>query len=213
MQMRIVSVDLGWRTLAVAKLSVSLDAHELHEWDLVDMICEDDLNINKTTLEDLITRASPCLSKLVDEWASWLGPDNAVVYLEAQPLGPMACNVKTKTLSHVLQALLLAKRIRVAFISPKLKLRGLCADATYTQNKAWAVKQVAELLTPAWLTWFEARKHKKDDLADALLQGYIGAKDELTKKPKVAKVAKKGDTKKRRRAHDTATEALGGDEL
>ena len=134
------------------------EMHELIEWDVVDIINDDAININKSTLELLISRATPKLISLCDVWIPWLLEEDGVVFLESQPLGPMACNVKTKTLSHILQAFFQSRGVRVSFVSPKLKLRGMESTKTatgtqYAANKKFSVERVKSLITESWLHW------------------------------------------------------------
>jgi hypothetical protein len=141
------------------------------------LINDESINVNKTSVEDLVTSTAKELFSYVERWAQW-NPD--VCYLESQPLGQMARNVKTKTLSHIIQSLLIAKNIPVKFVSPKLKLCGIPQDGikTYSQNKKFAVESVITLLKQKdqkWCEWFQQLKGKKDDLADALLQAYYGS--------------------------------------
>ena len=123
--------------------------------------------------------------------------------IEAQPTGHMLpggksiSNIKTKVLSHLLQAFYVQHGIAVRFVSPACKLRDakhLMEDAAdYGNHKKAAVKLTMEALMALdgkWLTHFQHQKRKKDDLADAFLQGVCG---DLAEK-------KKGVKRKRRNA-------------
>jgi hypothetical protein len=210
--MRVVSVDIGWRHLAYADMTISLATLEVHSWEIVDIIEDDKINVNTTTTEDLIKISAPMLGKIVDTWVTFK-PD--VIYLESQPLGQMARNVKTKTLSHVIQAFMQARGIRVEFVSPKKKLKGMGLTGSYGDNKKFAVEKSLVLLKECaqttWHEWFEAKGGKKDDLADALLQGYYAAKDELVKSSKPAKTWV--HKKKQKRDSHADTEAAVKSEL
>jgi hypothetical protein len=194
--MRVVSVDIGWRNLAFVKMDVYGESYDIIEWKLVDIIDDESVNVNKTSLEDLVTLTAEKFSKVVHDW------DCEVCYLELQPMGQMARNVKTKTLSHIFQSILLSKGIRVKFVSPKLKLQGLEA-ATYAANKKFAVDAAYKILgESSWKSVLDDAK-KKDDLADAFMQGLFAARADL--KPKTAKRPRQPSVKKDR--HAIATES------
>jgi hypothetical protein len=229
--MRVLSVDIGWRHLAYALLEVTLDSLRVVQWQVLDLLGEEgaDLNVNKTTLEELVRRTAPAFQAAVKSWCEvdWAGDGASVgppeiAYLESQPLGMQARNVKTKTLSHVFQALLLAQGVAVQFVSPKKKLLGMLEGGTYADNKKFAVASAGSVLTSCgleeWADWFEDVAGKRDDLADALLQGYYAAKDALTTKPKKPRKAVKAATeparkrpKKKPSAHATAEAAVALD--
>lgn len=163
-------------------------------WEVVDIVppeCTESLN-----------------SMRVEEFVPWLcaafevhkasmlydrsGSPVEIVFLEQQPLGTgeaAARNIKTKVLSHVLQALIiheLGSVIPIYFISPKKKLRHATlvlghAPTSYAENK-----KAAKLLAPILLEQlgdddtsktFRKRKGKKDDLADAMLQAVYSVHD------------------------------------
>lgn len=190
---RILSVDLGWRNLAYIVMDMDKSSVNIIEWKNVAIVEEDGLNINDSTLEELIAKTSMPLHRLTQKWVNF-NPD--VVYLESQPLGQMARNVKTKTLSHVFQALLVAQNFNVKFVSPKKKLMGMLEGGSYSENKKHAVKASIGLLQELGLKenadWLETLKEKKDDLADAFLQGYFSAKEpeKKSKKQSLRKKAK-----------------------
>ena len=204
--MRVLSVDIGWRHLAYASLDVNEGGFEIDAWEIVDIIADDAINVNECTMEELTRLSAKRLYEVIEEWAS-LKPD--VVYLENQPLGQMARNVKTKTLSHIMQALLIAKGFSVLFISPKKKLKGMEAVGSYGDNKKFAVAAASKLLEDCglidWKAKFDSRAGKRDDLADALLQGYYTARE--VKKPK------KPRTKRQKRDAHKETEMVVQDEL
>ena len=186
--MRVLSVDIGWRHLAFADLTVTESSLSIHEWEIVDVIKDESVNVNTATTEELIRFSAPLIGAVIQRW-TLSKPD--VVYLENQPLGQMARNVKTKTLSHVMQALLLAQGIEVVFVSPKKKLKGMTDVGSYGDNKKFAIEASLKLLREqecsTWFEWFDTKSGKRDDLADALLQGYFAAKDSMIKKKPKAK--------------------------
>ena len=196
--MLVLSVDIGWRHLAYTIMEVNESTIEIKEWKIVDIIDDESINVNTSTTDILINKSAAILGTLVK---SWITSKPSIAYLENQPLGQMARNVKTKTLSHVMQALLIAEGISVQFVSPKKKLKGMEDIGSYSDNKKFAVAATIKLLEEHnlidWKKWFEEVKGKKDDLADAILQGYYAAKTALiVKKPKKAR-----EPKKKRNSH------------
>jgi hypothetical protein len=232
---RFLSVDIGWRHMSYCILDACPSSYEIIEWEIFDLLPNVEVNVNTASLEDLINLTSHKITELVSHWTS---QKPFIAYLESQPLGQMARNVKTKTLSHILQTLLLSNNIKVEFISPKKKLKGMNVDLTksYTNNKKYAVEKVKEILgayeedlqtdlqTEEKTTIFKKHEQwikkfmeysKKDDLADAFLQGLYSAR-ELFIKPK--KATKKGNagaskdnkekTKKRKIHHEKTNDAV-----
>jgi hypothetical protein len=205
--MRVISVDIGWRHLAYATMVVTETGFSIEEWKLIDIIKDESVNVNTSTVEELTRLSAHRLGGIVEIWASQK-PD--VVFLENQPLGQMARNVKTKTLSHIMQALLIAKGFIVKFVSPKRKLKGMEEIGSYGDNKKFAVSAAAKLLEECglmeWKMQFESLTGKKDDLADALLQGYYASRNEMLP-PK----AKKKIQKRKRDAHGETQEIVKGE--
>jgi hypothetical protein len=191
--MKVLSADIGWKNLAFVFFETeNNDSINIKNWRVIDLIDSTNIpNINKATLDALIKDCALKIKDVVEEWAL-LCPD--IVYLENQPLGPMARNTKTKSLSHIFQAMLVCKGIAVTFVSPSLKLRGMQTKGSYGENKKYAVEACTNLLIEKnqieWKSWFLENKGKKDDLADALLQGYYASKpkETLPKKNKKIKV-------------------------
>jgi hypothetical protein len=163
-------------------------------WEVVDIVpSECTENLNSVRVEDFVPWL--CAAFEVHK-ASMLydrsGSPVDLVFLEQQPLGTgeaAARNIKTKVLSHVLQALIiheLGSAVPIYFISPKKKLRHASlvlghAPTSYAQNK-----KAAKLLAPILLEQlgdddtsktFRKRKGKKDDLADAMLQAVYSVHD------------------------------------
>ena len=188
--------------MAYAIMILEKDSFLIESWEMVDILSDESINVNDSTTDVLITKSAKLLRELVLKW-SLRKPD--IAYLENQPLGQMARNVKTKTLSHVMQALLISYDIPVQFVSPKKKLQGMEGVGSYSDNKKFAVAATVKLLENEksdWLSWFQEVSGKKDDLADALLQGFHAGKSSIiAKQPKV----KKSRTKRKRDSHADAS--------
>ena len=205
--MRILSVDIGIRHMAwftgtlclgePSQCSVPMQhvasVAAAYQWELVDIVPPEAGvdNVNTLRVEDLVPWLVRSFEAIKERM---LFTDNHAVehvFLEQQPLGTgeaAARNIKTKVLSHLLQACILRELpgVAITFVSPRKKLRHAQvalgrAPETYADNK-----RAAKLLTPLVLRQlgaaaaaldFERRKGKKDDLADALLQGLYAAED------------------------------------
>ena len=194
--MKCVSIDIGWRNLSYCVLIVNEMDYTIDKWEIFDLMpIENEININTTCLEDLIKMCAPKINEFID---LFLNQSIEIAYLELQPLGPMARNIKTKTLSHILQTLFIAKNIAVEFISPNKKLKGMERGNSYAANKKFAVQKVQELLiNNDWLEKFNKHR-KKDDLADAFLQGLYSAKETFI----IKKIKKPRQKKPKRNAHE-----------
>jgi len=205
---RALSIDLGWKHLAYAMLEVgsdqssSSDSDSLtNDFSIKAWNCEsllegknegkeqkvDTVNVNDTSLDELIRLTVPAVAKILEFWVKWPGQTDikpTIAFLEQQPLGMQARNVKSKTLSHVIQGLLISKGISVVFISPQKKLKYMEQTGNYSDNKKFAVEETLRLLhsidpnetSNRWLQHFNSFK-KKDDLADSFLQGLYASKD------------------------------------
>lgn len=147
------------------------------------------VNVNDTSLDELIRLTVPAVAKILEFWVQWPGQTDVkptIAFLEQQPLGMQARNVKSKTLSHVIQGLLISKGIPVVFISPQKKLKYMEQTGNYSDNKKFAVEETLRLLhsidpnesSNRWLQHFNSFK-KKDDLADSFLQGLYASKDHI----------------------------------
>jgi hypothetical protein len=203
--MRVLSVDIGWRHLAYAKMELCSSTMHLLEWDVINLLEGDAAaNVNSLTLEELVRRTVPSVWSTIKAWAKWPSGDQQrpdVAYLECQPLGQMARNVKTKTLSHIMQALLLAEGIPVAFVSPRKKLLGMATTGSYADNKKFAIASCMRVLRDhslhEWAARFDDLGGKRDDLADALLQGYYAGSEALAAAAKPSRRVTAAPSKKR----------------
>jgi hypothetical protein len=219
MQMKILSVDLGVRNLAWCVLDRTPDKTaaafqaapfhgqrvKVHAWRVVDIVkqagVEEEVNLNKTDVSACVPWFVTTIEHFWEELTS--GVELAV--LEAQPTARVmshgercVSNIRTKVLSHVLQAMLLKAKIPVQFVSPSVKLKDakdLMADAKdYREHKKAAIiltnRAVESLDATAQTLWADA-KGKRDDMADALLQGVCFAvkRVKTTRAPKRKRAA------------------------
>lgn len=223
---RVLSFDVGTKNLSWCDLSVKASGDfEVHAWAVVNTVAAG-INVNKTPVWDL---APPFYDYLHKTAHSWLfdGSGNGTVpkaidrvLIENQPMGGRgaARNLKTKVLSHILQCVILGLRpdLTVAFVHPGLKLKDMpLADATrkntYRENKTYAIEATATMLasekclTKAFCSEIYGAK-KKDDLADAFLQGlYVAgamARGDVVGSVDVPKIVKIETGPKKRKAKD-----------
>lgn len=215
---RVLSFDVGTKHLAMCDMGVSADgSFEVYQWAVASCV-PDGLNVNKTPVHDL---APEFYGFVKNHLASWITPGKGPIkriFIENQPLGTRgaARNLKTKVLSHILQCMLIdaLPDTKVLFVHPGLKLKDMPRDpekkATYRENKAYAVSKTAELMKGpqckacAGLQDFEKSK-KKDDLADAFLQGLLAGQlyargDVLAPPSDPTKAIKASPAKKAKRA-------------
>lgn len=211
-----LSFDIGLRNLAACKLTVDTATKEfaIRQWEVLSAV-PDDLNVNKTPIEDLCPLFSTLCYAHVADWIHNVD----TVFIESQPMGRTR-NLKTKVLSHILQTILLkagqdaGRTLTIQFVHPTLKLKNMVGERTYRKNKAFAVQETDRLLRDALNQAPEAQGlfigKKRDDLADCFLQGYLACWCEPKKERKVLKVTKtherRNTTPKGRPRTEDATE-------
>ena len=135
-------------------------------------ISPDITNVNTMTCEDLVSYFTASISSHLSSWLE--GVDT--VYIEQQPMGLRAFNVKTKVLSHVLQSLCILQGKKVVFVSPKKKLNDAGTTMTYAQNKKHAIERCLETIDDTGkeiLQTMITTKKKVDDVCDAFLQAHL----------------------------------------
>ena len=175
--MRVVSIDLGVRNRAWCVLTRPERGAwppsdvSVHAWKLIDI---SDGSIKDLNAIDIATCVPLMTKTLKDHTKDFEGVEH--VFLETQPVSRGGVsNIKTKVLSHICQSFFCALDIPVSFVSAKLKLSDMKEDTeTYRERKKLAVKRTTEgmgIVGGEWQTWWEARHGKRDDLADAFLQG------------------------------------------
>lgn len=201
--MKIASFDLGMRNLAWCVLERDgpcawpPKGARVLSWKLVD--------ISEGKVDDLqgadISQCVEMLIHTLKAHAAELVVDH--VFLELQPTSRMGVsNIKTKVLSHICQGYFYEHGIPVTFVSPKLKNSVPCDEVVegtpaqmYAARKKHAIAStgvaLAALDDKEWIAWWAHRKGKKDDLADAFLQGLFGKPHEKKDKKVKAKRAKK----------------------
>jgi hypothetical protein len=218
--MRILSIDVGLRNLAwcLMSRSVSQDSqwsgppwwgNEIHiiNWKVIDIIehagIQEKINLNKTDIATIV----PWFIRCLEDHKDIIGENIELVLIENQPSGHTLVggvsisNLKTKVLSHLLQAFFVARNIPVKFVSPANKLKDAGAFMTdpsqYSQHKKAAIaltEQCMNQMGEGFISMWKGFKGKKDDLADAFLQGVCSSLEPI--KPKKA-VKRKRDTGKK----------------
>ena len=192
---------------------------ELVAWRVVDIteegrseeekLSNPDVNLNETDVATCV----PWFSKTLQTFQAELTNGIELAVLEAQPTsrfmssdGRCVNNVRTKVLSHILQAFLLQHGVStVKFISPAVKLKHVdfvkdsvkLTASDYRNHKKQAVALTETCLpylgTDAAAQW-KAEQSKKDDLADCLLQGLCCSTATRQPKRKVGKKSKREQT-------------------
>ena len=183
-----MGIDLGQVNLACCVLDRATG--RIARWAVLDLT--EGQGAKKMTIEQLVERAVGLF-----EPGGELLADVGRVFIEAQPCGRGSLNIKTKVLSHALQALFLSQGLATSFVNPKAKQpKGL----SYAQRKRSAVNSCAALLEGAaqdevHRDYFRGLK-KKDDAADSFLVAWIGqgralpAQEVAEKKPRQPKQPK-----------------------
>ena len=219
--MRVLSIDVGLRNLAWCLLSRSASqelkwqgapwwGNEVHiiNWKVVDIVehsgIKETINLNKTDIASIV----PWFMKCLEDNKEILGENIDLVLIENQPSGHTLgsgvsiSNVKTKVLSHILQAFFVARNIPVKFVSSSNKLKDagefMTDSSQYTQHKKAAkalTEKCMEEMGEGFVAMWKAFKGKKDDLADAFLQGISSSLELPTFKPNSKK--RKRDTGKK----------------
>jgi len=183
-----VSFDVGTKNLGFCKLNVYEDTKqfEVLDWATLSVV-DSSINVNKTSIENLTIPFTKEVQNVLHDWLEFA----TVVYIESQPMGRTK-NVKTKILSHILQILCYQENpdMEIHFVHPSLKLKEMIGPREYKLNKKYAIEKTSELIEDANLCVTRELCNelfvgkKRDDLADAFLQGYYAAclvSDEKTK--------------------------------
>jgi hypothetical protein len=217
--MRLLSIDVGLRNLAWCLMTREPSQEEqwqkapwwgnniqIHHWKVVDIVqhseINEKINLNKTDIATIV----PWFMKCLDDYKEIIGESIDLVFIENQPAGHTIAggvsisNIKTKVLSHILQAFFVSRNIPVKFVSPANKLKDageFMKDASqYSEHKKAALALTAKCMSelgPGYESMWKGFKGKKDDLADAFLQGVCSSLE-----PTKAKAPKrKRDTKQK----------------
>lgn len=189
--MKVVSFDVGSKNLAVCKFEICKDTKtfSVESWQVLSVV-DSSVNVNKTNVEELVW---PFAKTIEDHMAYWV-LDTERMFIESQPMGRTR-NLKTKILSHILQvsALRFKPELSVFFIHPSLKLKEMTGPREYRLNKKYAVTKTEEIIQSSlcsnkdFCTSLFVGK-KRDDLADAFLQGFY-AIDAQPTKPRIVRTA------------------------
>jgi len=216
--MKLISIDVGLRNFAWCTMHRNDSTEErwqvapfrgssieVIDWKVLDIVAlcgpTSAVNLNETDIATIV----PWFCKALDlHVASLCPPDLELALIEAQPTGHMLpggksiSNIKTKVLSHLLQAFYVHRNIPVKFISPACKLRDakdLMKDASeYASHKKGATlltQRCLETIGGDTQQLFSTQKGKKDDMADAFLQGVCANLAVVQKKTKRKRVPNK----------------------
>jgi len=176
----------------------------IREWkvdDVVKLFAPQDewinVNLNQTDIATIV----PWFIDFLDLRAKELCPPGLeLALIEAQPTGHVLpggksiSNIKTKVLSHLLQAFYVRNKVAVKFVSPARKLK-YATEYMKDKTEYSSHKKGAILLTEAsivlcgihWVDFWVKKKGKKDDLADAFLQGVCAELEVKENKKKTGK--------------------------
>lgn len=194
--MRILSIDVGLRNLAWCLMTRTPSLEEswagapwwgnavsIQHWKVLDIVehaGQTDINLNKTDIATIV----PWFIQSLEDHKDVIGTDIDLVLIENQPSGHCLAggvsisNIKTKVLSHLLQAFFVVRKIPVKFVSPANKLKDagefMTDPSQYSQHKKAALaltEKCMQDMGEGYVALWKAFKGKKDDLADAFLQG------------------------------------------
>ena len=218
--MRLISVDVGLRNFAWCTMQRVPSSEEkwkeppflgnsitIEDWKVNDVVKlfapQDDwisINLNQTDIATIVPWFISFLQKREKELNP---PGLELALIEAQPTGHVLpggksiSNIKTKVLSHLLQAFYVQRKIPVKFVSPARKLK-YATEFMNDKTQYSSHKKGAKLLTEAclstcgmdWVDFWFKQKGKKDDLADAFLQGVCAELETKEKKKRQGKKRK-----------------------
>ena len=220
--MRVLSIDVGLRNLAWCLLARSPSQElkwqgapwwgneiQIIHWKVVDIVehsgIKEKINLNKTDIASIV----PWFIKCLEDYKEIIGEHIDLVLIENQPSGHTLVggvsisNVKTKVLSHILQAFFVSRNIPVKFVSPANKLKDagefMIDSSQYSQHKKAAIALTEKCMREmgeGFMAMWKAFKGKKDDLADAFLQGISSSLELLPYNPKRAMKRKRETGKK-----------------
>jgi len=176
--MKIISIDVGIRNLAICKLDTS--DNRVLEWDVSGVPPESDKGI------------FPCMCSHLDD-RRWVLDDVDLVLIEKQP----GKNKKMKGVEHFLHAYFVIHKRDVIIYDARFKVPDVVGTGKtlYRKRKQTAIVRCREFIVStesvngAWLDVFDKSK-KKDDLADTVLQA-LSYVDRGCEQVKVKKIAKK----------------------
>jgi hypothetical protein len=197
--MKLVSIDVGLRNFSWCTLLREPSIEEkwqvppfrgnsisIVDWNVVDIVelsTSDEINLNETDIATIVPWFCTALESFK---ARLIVSDLDLAMIEAQPTahmlgGKSISNIKTKVLSHLLQAFFFRHGIPVKFVSPACKLRDaksfMTDSSVYAQHKKAAIQLslvALEIIGGSFQPFFLQQKRKKDDLADSFLQGVCG---------------------------------------
>lgn len=191
MALRVLSFDVGTKNLAACDLTVEANgSFTVTAWTVESCVARG-VNVNKTPVHELAPTFYNFIKKRINNW--FYNDDKTSknigrVFIENQPLGGRgaARNLKTKILSHILQCVIAeaVPEVPISFVHPGLKLKDMPrvdgARPTYRQNKLYAIAKTTEIVESdlclnkhECAALYIVKKMKKDDLADAFLQGLL----------------------------------------
>ena len=217
--MLLISIDVGLRNFAWCTMQRTPTSEEkwkkapfngneiiIRDWkveDVVKLFAPEDewiaVNLNQTDIATIV----PWFMSFLDLRKRDLCPAGLeLALIEAQPTGHVLpggksiSNIKTKVLSHLLQAFYVQHKVAVKFVSPARKLKYATEfmkdEKEYSSHKKGAILLTDSCLRECgaeWVEFWSRKKGKKDDLADAFLQG-VCAELETKERKKTGKKRK-----------------------